>query len=255
MKPPAGGRRRFWKPRVIRVLGLVAALCAACLGSGCDQGRAPAYAIRRDDGRNPEAMAAAQGALARLYPPRYRATQRAIITVGRRQFVCDGVLAVSPQAGEHLAVVSTLGLVTEVQVATNGQTRLLRASPLLKETWSRDFVARDLRELFAPCAEGEPGGWLADGRLVLESRPRPDGSAARWVFTPSGQRLQEIEVVRGQRRLYLARIRQYRQFAGFPRGIPAEFDVRAPAYRLELRTAALTVLSGDAPGIAGAAPP
>ncbi len=55
-----------------------------------------------------------------LWPDRYQATQRAVLTIRRKQFVLDAFLASDPEEGQHLAIVSTLGVGTEVQRQTNG---------------------------------------------------------------------------------------------------------------------------------------
>ena len=159
------------------------------------------------------------------------------------------MLAVSPQGGQHLAVISTLGLVTDVLVKTNGEVELLKVTPLFKEAWSRDFVARDLRQLFAPNLDLETGGWLPDGRLALESKPTADAYVTRYIFTPSGDRLQEMEIAHAGRRLYRVCVTRCQQFAGFPRQVHSDFEVVAPEYRLELRTTELVV---PEPGAASA---
>ena len=235
--------------------GLFVALLLVELASSCTGRRARVYSVLPASGNTGGAMAQARTTLAQLYPPEYRATQRAIITVGRKQFVCDGVLTVSPRAGQHLAVISTLGLVTDVRVETNGAVELVRVTPLFKETWSREFVSRDLRQLFAPNLDLEFGGRLPDQRLVLESRPTVDASVSRYVFTPSGDRLQEMEIARAGRRLYHVSVKRYHQFAGFPREIPSEFEVVAPGYRLEIRTAELVVLEPSAARAAATSQP
>lgn len=229
---------------------LLAALLLVELASGCAGRRAKAYSVLPNDGDIGGATARARTTLAQLYPPQYRATQRAIITIGRKQFVCDGVLTVSPQDGQHLAVISTLGLVTDVRVETNGAIQLVRITPLFREAWSREFVSRDLRQLFAPKLDLEVVGRLPDKRLVLESRPTSDALVSRCIFTPSGDRLQEMEIARAGQRLYHVSVKHCHQFAGFPREIPSEFEVVAPGYRLELRTAELAVFE---PGAARAA--
>ena len=234
--------------RVLPVL--FAALLLVGLVSGCAGRRARAYSVLPDNGDTGGVMARARMTLAQLYPAQYRATQRAIITIGRKQFVCDGVLTVSPQEGQHLAVISTLGLVTDVRVETNGAIQLVRVTPLFNETWSREFVSRDLRQLFVPNLDLEIGGRLPDERFVLESRPPLDTYVSRYIFTPSGDRLQEMEIARAGRRLYHVSVKRYQRFAGFPREIPSEFEVLAPSYRLELRTAELAVFE---PGAARAA--
>jgi hypothetical protein len=222
---------------------ILAALLSVTLVSGCAGPRTKSYSVLRDNGPSPASVERARKAVANLYPPRYRATQRAIITVGRKQFVCDGVLTVSPEQGAHLAVISTLGLVAEVRVTTNGAVEVLKVTPLFREAWSRDYVARDLLRLFVPGGDLEPAGRLPDGRLVLETRPTTNSVVTRYIFTPSGDRLQELEVSRQERRLYRASVRRYQKFAGYPFEIPSEFEVVTPNYRLELRTAELVVSS------------
>jgi len=260
-KPEARPRRRssgsrFPVPALVADFGfrisplLFAALLLLELASGCAGRRTGAYSVLPDNGGAGGAMAQARTTLAQLYPPQYRATQRAVITIGRKQFVCDGVLTVSPQGGQHLAVISTLGLVADVRVETNGAVELVRVTPLFNETWSREFVSRDLRQLFVPNLDLEIGGRLPDERFVLESRPTLDACVSRYIFTASGDRLQEMEIARAGRRLYHVSVKRYHQFAGFRKEIPSEFEVVTPGYRLELRTAELAVFE---PGAARAA--
>jgi hypothetical protein len=224
-------------------LNLLAALLSVALVSGCAGPRTKSYSVLPDNGPSPPSIERARKAVTNLYPPQYRATQRAIITVGRKQFVCDGVLTVSPEQGAHLAVISTLGLVAEVRVTTNGAAEVLKVTPLLRETWSRDYVARDLLRLFVPGGDLESAGRLPDGRLVLETRPTTNSVVTRYIFTPSGDRLQEMEISCQERRLYRASMRRYQKFEGYPFEMPSEFEVVAPNYQLELRTAEVVVSS------------
>lgn len=182
-----------------------------------------------------ESARQAQRTIAGLFPPQYRATHRAILTVGRKQFVCDGHVTVSTNAGWHLAVVSPLGLVGEVRVRRDGTRELLKVTPLLRAAWSRDFLARDLHWLFVPPAALEPAGRLADGRLVFEKPPGADGLVARYVFSSGGDQWQELELSRKGRHLYRATLGSFRPFEGWPVASPSEFAVTAEVYRLHLR--------------------
>jgi len=208
---------------------------------GCASRRVRAYPVLPETASDRTVETRARATLADLYPSHYRATQRAIISVGRKQFVCDGVLTVSPQNGAHLAVVSTLGLVAEVQVNTNHASRVLRVTPLFRPDWSREFVARDLRRLFLAPSDLDIAGRLLDGRFVLETRPALEANVVRYILSPTGEKLEEVEVARQGQRLYHALVRRYQKFAGVPAAVPAEFEVRARDYRLELRTAELVV--------------
>jgi hypothetical protein len=179
--------------------------------------------------------------MARLFPPQYRSVQRALITVAGKQFTCDGVLEVSTNAGWHLAIVSNLGLVAGLRVTRDGASEVLQVTPLFREAWTRQFVARDVRRLFLPPPEFVSAGRLADGRLVCETAAESDGAVARYVFSADGQQWQELEVSRGGRREYHALLRGYRTFAGTAQEVPAEMEVQAESYQLHLRLVALEV--------------
>jgi hypothetical protein len=201
-----------------------------------------------------ESALRAQRTIAGLFPPQYRATHRAILTVGRKQFVCDGHLTVSTNEGWHLAVVSPLGLVAEVRVRRDGARDLLKVTPLLRAAWSRDFLARDLQWLFAPPGELRPAGRLADERLVFERPPGADGLLARYLFSASGDRWQELELSRQGRQLYHATLGAFRKFAGWPVESPSEIQVDAGAYRLHLRVVEMRLSEQPGAGLVPGVP-
>jgi hypothetical protein len=214
------------------------ALIATASTTGCAaHRRGQPLTVLMDAAQDRQAVSRAQLAITSLFPACYRATQRAIVTVGRKQFACDGALTVSPLDGYHLAVVSSLGVVADVRVNSDGACAVLKVTPLFRESWSRQFLARDLRWLFVPPAHPEPAGRLADGRLVLQTRAGSDGVTARYIFTPGGERWQELELVKNRRSFYRAFVRRYRTFAGYPVEVPCEFEVNAASYRVELRLA------------------
>jgi len=221
---------------------LLALLCA----SGCVSQRGPAAwrTVPPSEGDS-AAFAAASQTVREAFPAVYQATQRAIITVGRRQFACDGFLTASPAGGWHLALISMLGLVTDVRVKSDGAAEVLKVTPLFRQDWARDYVARELRWLFAPPPELAPDGRLGDGRLVLEAKSRVDGARASYVCSADGSRWEELEVWDAQRRLFHAKVSGYRSFPGWPRAIPAEFELDAGNHQLQVRTVA----------VASAAPP
>ncbi len=193
------------------------------------------------EGEDP-AFAAAAHMLQERFPPRYRATHRAIISVRGRQFVCDGFLTVSPNEGWHLALVSTLGLITDVRVRADGTTEVAKVTPLFREDWSRQHVARELRWLFGPPPPLQPLGRLGDGRLVLAGADRMENLQVRYLCSPDGARWEEIEVFAGRRRVCHARVGGYGPVAGYGREVPMEIELDAKSHGLHLRVAAVSVM-------------
>lgn len=218
------------------------AVLLAMAGGGCaTQTHFPSQTILPDDGSHHDAVQRAQQTVAHLFPARYCATQRAIITVGGKQFTCDGLLTVSPANGYHLALASTFGTVTDLRVKPDGDTELLKVTPLFRADWSRRFVARDLRRLFIPPGELRFVGRLADGQLVLRTTPDSAGVTAEYIFSADGSRWQELELAQNGKIFYHMVVKHYLKFPATAVEIPNEFDVTAKSYRLELRIAAISV--------------
>jgi hypothetical protein len=213
---------------------LCASGCASHRGSAAWQAVPP---VARDEATFATAKQTVLGA----FPSLYQATQRAIITVRRRQFVCDGFLTVSPENGWHLAVVSPLGLVTDVRVKGDGSGEVLKVTPLFQEKWAREYVCRELRWLFMPPSGLAPAGRLSDGRLLLEAESPIDGLKARYACSRDGSRWEELEVLNGPRRLFHAKACGYRSFPGWPRAVPAEIEVKAGTHELHVLIAALSM--------------
>jgi hypothetical protein len=130
-------------------------------------------------------------------------------------------------------------LVAEARLTGAGATQLLKVTPLFRESWSRQYLARDLRWLFVPPSEAGPAGLLADGRPVLQTRPGPDGLQARYVFSPDGHRWEEMALARDGMQVYHVTLRDHRVVAGHVAPVPFEFVVQGETYQLELRTAEL----------------
>ena len=228
---------------IVKLIGLCGAALLVVCGGGCASHRiAAAWTVEPTVGGAP-AFAAAELAVRGAFPPAYRATQRAIITVRQRQFVCDGLLTVSPAEGWHLALVSTLGLVTDVRVRSDGACEVMKVTPLFREEWARDYVAQELRWLFRPPAELRSAGCLSDGRLVLESSGGAEGWIARYLCSADGSRWEELEVQVGARRLLHAKVSGYRAVAGWQHAVPMEIDVTTDTHELHVRVAALNVAS------------
>lgn len=188
-----------------------------------------------------EAATRAKVALTRLYPPQYDSVQRAIITVKGKQFTCDAVLQGSTNEGWHLAIVSSLGLVSEVRVRPDGSSEVLKVTPLFREEWSRNFVARDLRMLFRVPDSLTSVGWLENNSFALEVEPKSKTGSTRYLFTPDGSQLWAIEWLEAGRRVYRVDVRGYRTFAGWSSEVPTELEVDAESYHLHLRIADLKV--------------
>ena len=220
---------------------LFAALLIALTGGCATHDHFATHAILPDDGHHQAAFSIAERTIKNLFPVRYRATQRAIVTVGGRQFTCDGLLEVSPTEGCHLAIVSSFGVVTDLRVKPDGDCELLKVTPLFREDWSRQFVARDLRRLFMAPANLQPAGQLADGSVVLQTTPDASGVTAQYVFSADGVRWRELDLMRGGKTFYRVIPKNFQKYPDANVEIPSEFEVSAEAYRLELRITELTV--------------
>jgi hypothetical protein len=219
-------------------------LAALILLTGCATSRigtGAALTPPRED--QVSVFARAQQTLEHSFPPAYRATHRAVITMGRRQYVCDGFLTADPTNGVHLALVSTLGLVGEVRLGRDGAAEVVKVTPLFREDWSREYVLRDLRWLFAPAGEVHAVGALAGGQLMLASRETRDGVQAFYRFSADGRRWEELELRAPGRPVYRAVLTRSRQYEGWPRELPYEIRVEAGTYQLHLRVAELTIRS------------
>jgi hypothetical protein len=220
---------------------LFVVLLVALTGGCATQNHFAALAVLPDDGRHQVAFFRAEQAIKNLFPARYRATQRAIVTVGGRQFTCDGLLEVLPTEGCHLAIVSSFGVVTDLRVKPDGGYELLKVTPLFREDWSRRFVARDLRRLFMAPANLRPDGRLADGSVVLQNPPDVSGVTAQYVFSADGARWRELDLAQAGKIFYRATPKNFRKYPDISAEIPGEFDVRAENYLLELKITELTV--------------
>jgi hypothetical protein len=159
--------------------------------------------------------------------------------VGRKQYVTDGLLTASPAKGLHLAVLSALGLVTEIACHPDGRSEVLRSTPLFPEMWAQDFVGRDLAWLFQPASGPMLGGQLADGRQVLETLE--SGIRRRYVLAADEPRVEELEVVTGGRRVYHARFGRWQIFGNWPAPLPTSIHVDAGSYQLALQLVQVTV--------------
>lgn len=204
-----------------------------------------AYTVISQPLAGEEAAAALRAtALESRWPRDGRAVQRVILSVGRRQYVMDGLLTASPDAGLRLAVVSPLGLVTEVACSPAGVADVLRTTPLLDERRAHEYVARDLAWLLGPAPENLQVGVLTDGRHVLETSG--SGVRRRYVLAADTPQLQELEVIEGDRRIYHARFQRWQTFPPLPTPLPTLIDVDAGHYRLSVRTVQVSLPSTPA---------
>lgn len=228
------------------ILLLSALVVVASWASGCATHRVGSAALIVPAGEHDsDAVAHARHTLRGLFPAGYRAMQRAIITVGRRQFTCDGVLTASPEQGHDLALVSNLGVVTTVRVSGDGAATVRQVTPLFREEWARQFVARDLRWLFVPPPEPIVARRLADGRIALQTEPAQDATIAFYVFDTAGRKLESVELARNGRCFWRADVLRHRAF-GEVEEVPAEFRVQAESYQLDLRIVGLTLAASGA---------
>ncbi len=200
---------------------------------------APAVAPLKTGAERLAAEAAARR-MSSMYPPAYRAVQRAIIDVKGREFTCDAVLRAVPGEGHRLALVSRLGVVTEVRLPENGRAEAMKVTPLFRREWAEAYVARDLEALFVPPSTLTPAGTLSDGSLVLVARAAAGGDV-RYVFSADGGTWKSVEAVRDGKAVFRAKALGWRRFEGHSSAMPGGFEVEAGAYRMNLRTVTLSV--------------
>jgi hypothetical protein len=223
------------------LINCAAGALLAILAGGCATSNHLAPLVVQRAAADPKACSTAEQTLDTLFPATYEAAERAIVTLGGKQFTCDGLLQASPASGLHLAVVSEFGVATALRVKANGECEILKVTPLFREDWSRQFVARDLRRLFARPAALQPAGRLADGRLVLQSGPDAGGVTAQYVFSADGAAWTELDLTQNGKTFYQATVKPPRHFAGLSAAVPGGYEVRAEAYRLDLAITELTV--------------
>lgn len=205
------------------------------------QNHFPSLTVLPDNSGRDVAVQRAQAAIRHLFPARYNATQRAIVTVGGKQFTCDGLLTVSPMNGYHLALASAFGTVTDLRVRPDGRTELIKVTPLFRADWSRRFVARDLRWLFIPPDNLRLAGRLANGQLVLRAAPDSAGVTAEYVFSSDGLRWRELDLARNGKIFYYVAVKHYWKFPAAAAEIPSEYKVTAKMYRLQLRITGISI--------------
>jgi hypothetical protein len=225
---------------------LFAVLLGALAGGCVSRNHYATVAVLPYAGDHAAAFSRAEQTIKDLFPPQYRATQRAIVTADGKEFACDGLLNVSPTEGHHLAIVSSFGVVTDLRVRADGESELLKVTPLFREDWSRRFVARDLRCLFVAPANLRRAGRLADDRLVLKTAPDSAGVTAEYIFSPDGVRWQALDLMRNGTTFYRVEPKRFRKYLGASVEMPAEYEVSAEAYRLELRIAELVLPKAEA---------
>jgi len=143
-------------------------------------------------------------------------------------------------ANWHLAIVSNLGLVAGLRVNRDGSCEVLQVTPLFREAWTRQFVARDVRRLFIP----PPGVrfrraiWLT-GRLVCEPARSPRRSGTL-CLSADGQQWQELEV-RARPREYHAWLARLSHLCRNHARSACGMEVQAESYQLHLHLVELSL--------------
>ena len=233
------GRRLFRVfPAVLRGSGplLTPLFAGALLLAGC---AAPSW-------RQPAAILATPGdtavisrartTLTEAFPPAYEATQRVILTVKGKQYAYNAWLKAEADGSRRLVLYGPLGLMTELRMRPDAAVEVVRMTPLFRESWVREFVARDLRSLFSL---PEAASWLGtgtDGGVILGQTDPADGSLRRFQLDAADGHWKSVEWVSGEKCLWRAEILNWKSFPGFAAPIPAEFSLQSLHYSLHLVT-------------------
>ncbi|MEI6970704.1 MAG: hypothetical protein WCL44_04235 [bacterium] len=228
---PADNRPALW----FAIAALVTLTLAGCMSVG---GKTVAEA-RRGGPPDTAAVASARRSLASMYPGTACMTHRAVLTVHGRQFAFDGYVV---KSNDYLRLVArgTVGLVAEVEWTARAGAKVLRTGRFFKQRWSEAYMARDLVLLCAPPQQLPIVESTAGGCIVLGQDNIRDNTMLRYVFSPDGMILQEIQAGRPGRPNYTARIAGYRQFEGYSQPVPAEIAVDGEGYSLHLFLVNLT---------------
>jgi hypothetical protein len=113
-----------------------------------------------------------------------RLVQRGIVNAAGRQFSCDGLVQVAADGSLRMALLTPMGVITELRVSPDGQTEILKTAPSFRESWARGHVAATARLLFPADIESlsqRDGATLAgDGRIFFFNE---DGT--QWIGAES----------------------------------------------------------------------
>ncbi len=183
----------------------------------------------------PATLDRARQAVIHLWPASYQATQRAVVTVRRRQYVLDGVLKASPAEGLHLALISSLGLVTDLRRTPDGRTEILKTTALFPEAWARDYVGSTLDCLFAPPDQDSliEAGHLATGQRVLVTTRGV--RQIRYHYSATHEQIEALEVLEKGRLVASARFEDFQQTEGSHTKVPSRISIDTRRYQILLR--------------------
>ena len=131
-------RRRGNIPALqLTALGLGLALLAGC-----------ATSIKPAPAKDPALEQRMRQTLRAATPRPARVVQRGVVTAAGRQFSCDGLAQLAADGGLRLALLTPMGVITELRIAPDGMAEIIKAAPTFRESWAREHVAATAQLLF-----------------------------------------------------------------------------------------------------------
>jgi hypothetical protein len=119
-----------------------------------------------------EARAAPASTVSQAFPANALITQRAVLTIRRRQFALNGYLARSEVGGERLILTDPLGQVlADLLVKPSGVVYVMRSSHVFRPAWIVRYIAADLKCLLGTTPVSACGiKALSSTEFLLERR-------------------------------------------------------------------------------------
>ena len=224
-----------------RVLALAAALAilGGCATMPADEHVAPADAeLARELKKSMDCM----------YPPRFNAVHRALLTIRGRQLAMIGYVSAERSGRLRLAAAGDLGgTIFEAERGADGGRRVLRRVPSFPQEWVTDGALRDAALI---CGERPSAAAAAvahaDGSIGLVD-DLGNGVTREFVFAGIPPRLTRCILTRRGAVVTEARFERLAAFDGWPRQIPTRILItdRGLGYSVDVTVLELKALDTD----------
>ncbi len=220
------------------------AVCIFLLGclSGCASGKlGPAEQIDTGATLRPEEISRIKSMMTEFADQEGTATHRVLLSIGRREFDLNSRLAISPQLGLRLVALVSMGQVMmDVWIKPGGEHELMREPLGMRSGWIEKFVVRDLEILYQSMGEEDYDfARVREGTALAYRNLGPDsknGPILRHRFDLDSGRWLGAEIVRGERRIWLAENRSSDSEENVAYHPAREIYIAAPRYELHINT-------------------
>lgn len=181
-----------------------------------------------------QAFAQMKKTLDASFPDSGTMLHRVVLTVAGRQFVLTGQLTISKN-NLRLLVMGPMGVLADLTAASDGQVNVGEHNPEFKESWVKNFIAKDMMYLFSvPPQEKLHAGLLEDGTKYLEYYEPKSKNTFRYFFGKSGRVWKSLSVYRKGKRFFQATCNRTKLFDGCRHPLPCSFRVDAKRHQLDV---------------------